>query len=597
MSAYQSLYRRYRPRRFSEVRGQQHLVAALRNAVRDGRVGHAYLLSGPRGTGKTTSARILAKALNCEALVDGEPCLECESCKSIEAGTSFDLHELDAASNNGVDAMRDLIAKAGLGTPGRTKVYILDEVHQLTAAASASLLKTLEEPPGHVVFVLATTDPHKVLPTIRSRTQHFELHLIGAAELEEHVRWIAQDAGLDVSDEEIAHVVRVGGGSARDTLSALDQVLAAGGIDDRLASADEVLEALLDREPGPVLAAVHAAIAAGHEPRTLGEALIARLRDAFLASVKAPLDHLPDIDRERTERIVERAERPFLTRALDTIGATLVEMRQAADPRITFETALVRLADVTSDTSVGALLERIERLERAVAAGGVAATPAAAAPAPSAPAAAAPAPVAPAAAAPTPAPPPSGGGGPAADARRKLAERAAASKPAAPSAAPTPPPAPAPTPSAPAPAHQAAAGSAVALDAAAAEAAWLAALPGLAGTAKVRVAAAQFVEVADGAVVLGLPNDIHRQRCDEVKGAVEEALGARLGGAVRLRLVVSGPSAPSGAADDLPADDVPDELDDVDLAALVDAPAVPVATAADKLLGAFPGAELIEDDT
>src|SRR5690606_31302813 len=146
---------------------------------------------------------------------------ECESCVAIEAGTSFDLHELDAASNNGVEAMRDLIAKAGLGTPGRTKVYILDEVHQLTAAASAALLKTLEEPPGHVVFVLATTDPHKVLPTIRSRTQHFELHLIGAAEMEEHVRWVAADAGLDVSDEEIAHVLRVGGGSARDTLSAL----------------------------------------------------------------------------------------------------------------------------------------------------------------------------------------------------------------------------------------------------------------------------------------------------------------------------------------------------------------------------------------
>jgi DNA polymerase III subunit gamma/tau len=592
MSAYQSLYRRYRPRRFSEVRGQQHLVAALRNAVRDGRVGHAYLLSGPRGTGKTTSARILAKALNCEALVDGEPCLECESCKSIEAGTSFDLHELDAASNNGVDAMRDLIGKAGLGTPGRTKVYILDEVHQLTAAASASLLKTLEEPPGHVVFVLATTDPHKVLPTIRSRTQHFELHLIGAAELDEHVRWIAGDAGLDVSDEEIAHVLRVGGGSARDTLSALDQVLAAGGIDDRLSSADEVLEALLDREPGPVLAAVHAAIAAGQEPRTLGEALISRLRDAFLASVKAPLDHLPELDRERTERIVERAERPFLTRALDTIGSTLVEMRQAADPRITFETALVRLADVSSDTSVAALLERIDRLERAVAAG---AAPAGAPVAPQAP------PPVPAAATPAAAPPapptsqaPASGGGAAADARRKLAERAAASRPAP--AAPAPAPGPAPRPPA-AEAPEAAAAPTHVPDAAGAAAAWRVAAPKLAGTAKARFAAAQFVEVAEGSVVLGLPNDMHRQRCEEVKGVVEEALGTELGGPVRLRLVVSGPQ-PGSAADAAPAgDDAPDERDEVDLASLVDAPSVPVATAADKLLDAFPGAELIEDET
>ena len=156
-------------------------MRALSNAVREDRVGHAYLFSGPRGTGKTSTARILAKALNCTNLADGEPCCECDSCQSIEAGTSYDLLELDAASNNGVDAMRDLIGKAALGSPGRTKVYILDEVHMLSTGASNALLKTLEEPPGHVVFVLATTDPHKVLPTIRSRTQHFELHLLPAA--------------------------------------------------------------------------------------------------------------------------------------------------------------------------------------------------------------------------------------------------------------------------------------------------------------------------------------------------------------------------------------------------------------------------------
>ena len=152
---------------------------ALRNAVREEHVGHAYLFSGPRGTGKTSSARILAKALNCAAPEDGEPCGVCMSCTEIAAGSSLDVHELDAASNNGVDAMRDLVARAALGTPGRWKVYIVDEVHMLSQAASNALLKTLEEPPGHVVFVLATTDPQKVLPTIRSRTQHFEFRLIG----------------------------------------------------------------------------------------------------------------------------------------------------------------------------------------------------------------------------------------------------------------------------------------------------------------------------------------------------------------------------------------------------------------------------------
>ncbi|MEJ7846110.1 MAG: DNA polymerase III subunit gamma/tau, partial [Acidimicrobiales bacterium] len=367
---WQSLYRRYRPRRFVDVRGQDHVVTALRNAVRDARVSHAYLFSGPRGTGKTTCARIVAKALNCERPVDGEPCLECDSCVAIEAGASYDLHELDAASNNGVDAVRDLITRAAMGTPGRAKVYILDEVHMLSTAASNALLKTLEEPPEHVVFVLATTDPQKVLPTIRSRTQHFEFDLIGAAVMAAHVRWVASDAGLEIDDTVIDHVVRVGGGSARDTLSALDQVLAAGGITDRAGGLDDLVAALVGRDPGAALGAVHEAVRSGRDPRVLAERLVARMRDAFLASVGVPLDHLPDADRARVAQLVDGAERPFLTRAIEVLGTTLVDMRQAADARITLEAALVRLADPTADTSTSALLDRIERLERALAAGG-----------------------------------------------------------------------------------------------------------------------------------------------------------------------------------------------------------------------------------
>ena len=254
--AFQSLYRRFRPQRFVDVRGQDHVSHTLRNAVRDGRVAHAYLFSGPRGTGKTSSARILAKALNCANPDLGEPCGVCTSCVEIAEGRSLDVMELDAASNRGVDAMRELVSRASLGTPGRWKVYIVDEVHMLTTEASNTLLKTLEEPPAHVIFVLATTEPQKVLPTIRSRTQHFEFHLLSVDMLVDHLRWVADQAGLDIPDELIRLVAKRGAGSARDALSKLDQVAAAGGIDDAGPSTDEVVEALCERDVGRALVAV-----------------------------------------------------------------------------------------------------------------------------------------------------------------------------------------------------------------------------------------------------------------------------------------------------------------------------------------------------
>lgn len=384
--AYQSLYRRYRPQRFDEVRGQPHVVTALKNAARDGRVAHAYLFSGPRGTGKTSTARILAKVMNCEAPQDGEPCGECESCRAIESGRSFDVREYDAASNSKVDEMRALLENVATGSGGRTKVYILDEVHMLSPGASNALLKTLEEPPEHVVFVLCTTEAHKVLPTIRSRTQHLELTLLPGAELAEHVRWVVDDAGLEISDEAFDQVLRQGGGSARDTLSALERVVSTGGeaaADDRV---DDLVDALADEDGGATLVALADHLARGRDPRVVGEELLGCLRDTFLHSMGVDVPHLPAGEAERVADWAARLRAPTITRALELLGEALVEMRQAPDPRVPLEVALIRLTRPDADRSADALLARVERLEAALADGPAPAPGASARPTPPRPA-------------------------------------------------------------------------------------------------------------------------------------------------------------------------------------------------------------------
>ncbi len=360
---YQSLYRRFRPATFEAVKGQDHVVLALRNAVRDHRVAHAYLFSGPRGTGKTSTARILAKALNCTDLHDGEPCGICVSCVEITRGTSLDVHELDAASNNGVEAMRDLVSRAALGTPGRQKVYIVDEVHMLSTAASNALLKTLEEPPAHVIFVLATTDPQKVLPTIRSRTQHFEFRLLGPETLGELLDQVRREAQLDVPDEALDLAVRRGRGSARDALSVLDQVAASDSVDDDLPELDEVAEALAERDVGRALVAVAHLTSAGFSPQQLTGDLVDYFRQGFLAMVAPDLMAVSGAERESLAAQAERVGLATLVRAMEVLGLAQVAMRDAPEPRVNLEVALVRLAHPEADDSPEALLSRIERLE------------------------------------------------------------------------------------------------------------------------------------------------------------------------------------------------------------------------------------------
>jgi DNA polymerase-3 subunit gamma/tau len=362
--AVQSLYRRYRPQRFAEIRGQDHVVKALQYAIVNGRESHAYLFSGPRGTGKTSTARILVKALNCEQPVDGDACGTCDSCRAIEQGNSFDVIELDAASNRKIDDIRAIISSASLGSPGRHKVYILDEVHMLTSEAAAALLKTLEEPPPHVVFVLATTDPEKVPETIRSRTQHLQFHLLPNDVLEAHVRWVIQDAGLAVEDDAVQAVLREGGGSARDTLSALELAVATGGMVDEGTPIDEFIEALISYDVGPLLAAVGHSVQFGRDPRTIANDLVRYLRDCFLSHmapelVQGSADHLAHLTGHAT-----RLGTPRIVKIIETIGQALNDMRNALDARVILEVALVRLVHQELDMGLESVVARVVRLEK-----------------------------------------------------------------------------------------------------------------------------------------------------------------------------------------------------------------------------------------
>ena len=364
--ATQSLYRRFRPRKFSELYGQEHVVRALRNAVIHQREGQAYLFSGPRGTGKTTTARILAKVLNCEQPLEGEPCCECASCKSVEVGTSYDVLELDAASNNGVQEIRDIIDAASLTSPGRHRVFILDEVHMLTRAAEAALLKTLEEPPAQVVFVLATTDPQKVSETIRSRVQHLQFHLLPMDELEKYVRFVVAEAHLDVTDADIAHVLRQGGGSARDTLSALELVAAGGGEPEDALHVEDIIRALVARDHAGALVAVAQAMQQGRDPHTYAEDVLRIMRDCFLSLMSPELVQLPAARVAEINSYARDLGAQRIVRVMEVLGTTMVEMRHAPDSRLLLEVALVQLASPVFDDSNENLLARIAQLEEAV---------------------------------------------------------------------------------------------------------------------------------------------------------------------------------------------------------------------------------------
>lgn len=566
-TGYQALYRRYRPQRFSELRGQDHIALALRNAVKSERVGHAYLFSGPRGTGKTTTARILAKVLNCEAPVDGEPCCTCGSCEAVVHGSSFDVIELDAASNRSIEDIREIISTAALGSPGRHKVYILDEVHQLTGPAAAALLKTLEEPPSHVVFVLATTDPEKVPETIRSRTQHLQFHLLPIADLEEHVRWVAQDAGIALDERGLEAVLRQGGGSARDTLSALELLAATGGQIDEVTPVDEFVEALIDYDAGRALAAVAHTVYRGRDPRTIIDDLVRHLRDCFLTQM-AP--ELVQAQEHRAAELADQARRlgtARIVKVMETLGQALLDMRGAPDQRVVLEVALVRLVHRQLDTGLDALLARVERLERELA---------------ERPPTLAPAPVNPS------------------TGRAVLGGRVSRDastptpRPAAPSQAPVPEssqsvPESAPPTSSAAPAPKAGAS----LDTLVAR--WaddvLATLVGM------RRAVAQMVKpvVRDGAVVLMVDNEHAAKRVndylDDLSVAVRAAAGSSCSVVVEVR-----PDAPAEAGPKRKKAAVVPDDDEIDIEEAKKLPTSTAKSTEEELLEAFPAAKFVKKE-
>ncbi|HXR31360.1 MAG TPA: DNA polymerase III subunit gamma/tau [Solirubrobacterales bacterium] len=376
-----SLYRRHRPGSFDEVVGQQHVVRTLRNAVEQGKVHHAYLFVGSRGTGKTSMAKILARSLNCErGGPTVTPCGECESCLTIAAGSSIDVIEMDAASNRSVDDVRDLRERVAYApTGGRWKVYILDEAHMLTKEAWNAFLKTLEEPPPNTVFVLATTEAHKVMPTIADRCQRFDFQRPSLEQISEVLQRVAVAEGIHVEDAAVAMIARSASGSFRDALGTLDQLVAFGGeqialeaVLELLGAADaellfEAVDAVIAEDPKAVLLGVEKMARSGRDPAQFARDLLAHLRHLLVTQTVGEVPNTFVVTATDAERLSTQASSigaATLVRTIDELANALTAVREGDDARMAVEIALLKAARPDLDPSTEGLLRRIERLEQ-----------------------------------------------------------------------------------------------------------------------------------------------------------------------------------------------------------------------------------------